>query len=56
MTNSIKTLLRLGQPAIEVVAPANIRAYEPVPLKGESPEQRERRKEVIVAILDQAGH
>lgn len=59
LTNYIETLLRrdLG-PAekgtgLEVIAPPDIRAYEPVPIEGETPERYEFRRRLFSAILDE---
>jgi len=62
LTNYIETLLRRDlrraevEPAIDVIAPADIRRYTPVPLKGESPRRRAFRKRLFTAILDEGGH
>jgi len=62
LTNYIETLMRrdlqLTEPeaTIEVIAPADIRKYEPVPLKGESPRRYEFRKRLFDAILDEGGY
>ena len=62
LTNYIETLLRRdlrlqeSEPSIEVIAPADIREYEPVPLKGETRKRYEFRKRLFTAILDESGH
>lgn len=62
LTNYIETLMRqdmrLAEPesSIEVIAPADIRKYEPVPLEGESRKRREFRKRLFDAILDEGGY
>ena len=59
LTNYIETLmmrdLRSG-PTLEVIAPADIREYEAVPLPNETKAERKRRDALFHAILDQSGH
>jgi hypothetical protein len=62
LTNYIETLMRqdmrLGESeaTVEVIAPADIRKYEPTPLQGESPKRYAFRKRLFEAILDEGGY
>lgn len=62
LTNYIETVLRRdlrlaeAGPAIEVIAPPDIRRYTPVPLHGESPRRRAFRSRLFTAILDEGGY
>ena len=61
LTNYIETLLRRdlslmpGHAAVQVVSPADIRKYEPVPLPGESAKRRAFRRRLFNVILDKGG-
>jgi hypothetical protein len=41
---------------VQVIAPRDIRDYEPVPLPGESPKRRAFRRRLFTAILDKGGY
>lgn len=62
LTNYIETLmrrdLRMGsvEPALEVIAPPNIRASTAVPLIDETEEERKRRDDLFFAVLDAGGY
>lgn len=59
LTNYIETLMirdLQGGSSLQVIAPADIRKYEPVPLEGESPKRYEFRKRLFDAILDEGGY
>lgn len=62
LTNYIETLMRrdLGmtpaEPALQVIAPLNIRESVPVPMPGETPAQRKRREAVFRAVIDAGGY
>jgi len=59
LTNYIETLMirdLQGGSSLQVIAPADIREYEPVPLEGESSRRYEFRKRLFDAILDEGGY
>jgi hypothetical protein len=62
LTNYIETLMRrdlqLGgaEPTLEVIAPAGIRNSVAVPLADETEDERKRRDEVFLAVLDASGY
>lgn len=62
LTNYVETLLMrdLRMAAVplglEVIAPPDIRDSVSVPDPGETEEQRQRREEIVLAILDASGH
>ncbi|HLI10552.1 MAG TPA: hypothetical protein VKY65_03040 [Alphaproteobacteria bacterium] len=62
LTNYIETLLRrdlqasTDEPRLEVIAPADIRRSVAVPLPGETKEDRKRRDEVFLAVLEASGY
>lgn len=62
LTNYIETLVRrdLGKggagATLSVIAPADIRASVPVPMPGETDEERKRREEVFRAVVDAGGY
>ncbi len=62
LTNYIETLMRrdleMGamEPVLEVIAPADIRKSQAVPLADETDEQRQRRDEVFFAVIDAGGY
>ena len=61
LTNYIETLVPRDLSAseqgfrLEVIAPADIRDYEPVPIDGESAERHDFRRRLFSAILDEAA-
>lgn len=62
LTNYIETLLRRdlrlipGAAPLRVVAPDDIRGYEPAPLPGETSKRRAFRRRLFTAILDKGGY
>jgi hypothetical protein len=62
LTNYVETLLRkdlqmgAGEPALEVIAPEDIRKSVAVPMPGETDEERKRREDVFRAVLDAGGY
>jgi hypothetical protein len=62
LTNYIETLMRRdlqmegAEPALEVIAPTDIRNSVAVPLPDESEEERKRRDDVFFAVLDAGGY
>ncbi|GIK96328.1 MAG: hypothetical protein BroJett029_05370 [Alphaproteobacteria bacterium] len=62
VTNYIETVLRhdlrMGahEPALEVIAPSDIRDSVAVPVPGETDEERKRRDDVFFAVLDAGGY
>ncbi len=62
LTNYIETLVRrdlqIGgvEPPLEVIAPADVRDFVPVPLPGETEEERKRRANIVSAVLDAGGY
>lgn len=62
LTNYIETLMRrdlqldAAEPALEVIAPDNIRNSIAVPLPDETEEQRKRRDDVFFAVIDASGY
>lgn len=41
---------------LEVIAPADMRDYEPAPIEGESAERHEFRQRLFSAVLDEGGY
>jgi len=62
LTNYVETLIRrdlqmgADEPTLEVIAPADIRNFVPVPLPGETEEERQRRQDLVAAVLDAGGY
>jgi hypothetical protein len=61
LTNYIETLLRrdlrlVPGAAVQVIAPSDIRDYEPARLPGESRKRRAFRRRLFTAILDKGGY
>lgn len=62
LTNYIETLMRRdlqmsgAEPAMEIIAPVDIRNSVAVPIPGETEEDRKRRDEVFFAVLDAGGY
>ena len=61
LTNYIETLmlrdLNVGrEDTLEVIAPPDVRGYEPVRQAGETDEQIKLRRDLVHAILDASGH
>jgi hypothetical protein len=61
LTNYIETLMRkdlrieTSEPALEIVAPEDIRNSVAIPMPGETEAERKRRDDVFHAILDASG-
>jgi len=62
LTNYIETVLRRElrltpeDSSLEVIAPKDIRDFEPMPLPGESPARGQFRRKLHKAILRQGGY
>jgi hypothetical protein len=60
LTNYVETLMRrdlqMSEPAITLVAPADIRNSVAVPQPGETEEERKRRDDVFFAVLEAGGY
>ncbi len=61
LTNYVETVLRrelrltFEDASLDVIAPPDIRSYEPAPLPGESAKKRRLRRKLHAAILDKGG-
>ena len=60
LTNYIETLVRRdlerdAEPTLHIVAPPDIRDSVAVPMPDETEEERKRREDVFLAILDATG-
>lgn len=62
LTNYIEMLVRrdlqlnVAEPALEVIAPADIRNSSAVPVPDETEDERKRRDDVFFAVLDAVGY
>ncbi|WP_299440587.1 hypothetical protein [uncultured Rhodospira sp.] len=61
LTNYVETLMRrdlqpaAADPDLVVIAPADVRDFVPVTITGETEDERNRRADIVSAVLDASG-